>query len=234
MLPPTVEWSTCTAGEPMAWISLRELMQAVATTPALLLPLVAVVALLLVGLAGFAWPWRALLSALLVVLVSLIYTPFGTTVEAARLLGQARVNCIYVSGDGPATAQQLLSLGVPAERIDGDSCARTTWENATITTAWIRQHLPVTPIAAEPNLSPHDRNRLALRARWMKERNRQFDVVTTCHHRDDGVNRARGSLVCRWLAALVAGGLARFEREHLAGSSPRASSGDSSPSALPS
>lgn len=227
MLPPAVDWTTCPPAAPMTWIPFRELLLAVATTPALLLPLVAVVALVLVGLAGFAWPWRALLSGLLVVLVSLLYTPFATTAltawlntqlpappsgvaapalavlvgrgaeistattaEAARLLGQARVNRIYVSGDGPATAQQLLSLGVPAERIAGDSCARTTWENATLTTAWIRQHipantpvllitdpwqlprasrafarqnLPVTPIAAEPNLSPHERNRLALR-----------------------------------------------------------------------
>ncbi len=51
------------------------------------------------------------------------------------------MNRIYVAGDAPTTAQQLLELGVPADRIAGHSCARTTWENATLTTAWIRQHL---------------------------------------------------------------------------------------------
>jgi hypothetical protein len=57
----------------------------------------------------------------------------------------------------------------------------------------------------------------------------RFFMVTTCHHRDDGVHGAQGIPGYRWLAAMVAG-LARFEREHLAGSNPLASSGDSSPS----
>jgi uncharacterized SAM-binding protein YcdF (DUF218 family) len=45
------------------------------------------------------------------------------------------VNRIYISGDTPPTAQRLLDLGVSPQRIAGDSCARTTWENASQTTA---------------------------------------------------------------------------------------------------
>ena len=111
---------------------------------------------------------------------------------AARPLHQGRVQEIYVSGDGPGTAQRLLQLGVPPERIAGDNCARTTWENASLTSPWIRAHhsdanrpaillitdpwqlprasrafqrqqLPVTPIPADPDLPPHQSNRLALR-----------------------------------------------------------------------
>lgn len=116
----------------------------------------------------------------------------ATTALAARMLHQGRVQRIYVSGDAPATAQRLLQLGVPPERISGDSCARTTWENATVTSAWILDHytlanrpaivlitdpwqlprasrafqvqkLAVNPVAADPGLSPRERNRLALR-----------------------------------------------------------------------
>ena len=32
--------------------------------------------------------------------------------------------------------------GDSPRRIAGDSCVRTTWENATRTTAWLRQHHP--------------------------------------------------------------------------------------------
>jgi hypothetical protein len=88
MLPPAIDWTTCPAA-PMAWISFRELLLVVATTaPALLLPLVAVLGLLLVGLVRIAWPWRAMLSGLLVVLVSLHYTPFATTALTAWLTTQ--------------------------------------------------------------------------------------------------------------------------------------------------
>ena len=98
----------------------------------------------------------------------------------------------YVSGDARSTAERLVQLGVAPSRIAGDSCARTTWENATRTATWLRQHHPdafvpaillitdpwqlpratrafarqglqVHPLAAEPPLSPRDRNRLALR-----------------------------------------------------------------------
>jgi uncharacterized SAM-binding protein YcdF (DUF218 family) len=233
MLPPTVDWNACPPA-PMAWIPFRELLLAVASTPALLLPLLALLGLLLMGLAGLAWPWRALLSGLLVALASLLYSTLATTALtawlssqlpappppapgpalavlvgrgddiahatttlAAGLLAEGRVDRLYISGDTPTTAQRLLDLGVPPQRIAGDSCARTTWENATLTTAWIRQHLPastpvllitdpwqlprasrafarhnlpVTPIAAEPPITPHERNRLALResaATWL-------------------------------------------------------------------
>ena len=113
----------------------------------------------------------------------------ATTAEAARLLKSQLVAAVYVPGDQPSTAQRLLSLGVPPERVAGDSCARTTWENATLTTLWLQSHHPgaavllitdpwqlprataafrrqglvVKPISAEPVLSPSNRNRLALR-----------------------------------------------------------------------
>ena len=85
-----------------------------------------------------------------------------------------------------------MQLGVAPSRIAGDCCARTTWENATRTAAWLRQHHPgaslpaillitdpwqlpraahafarqvlqVQPLAAEPPLTAPERNRLALR-----------------------------------------------------------------------
>ena len=51
--------------------------------------------------------------------------------------------------------------GDAPRRIAGDSCARTTWENATRTFA--RQGLQAQPLAAEPPLSAPERNHLALR-----------------------------------------------------------------------
>ena len=50
--------------------------------------------------------------------------------------------------------------GVAPSRIAGDSCARTTWENATRTAAWLRQHHPGAPVLLITD--PH-RTRLALR-----------------------------------------------------------------------
>jgi len=106
---------------------------------------------------------------------------------------QQPVAGVYVSGDSPATAEALIRQGVPSALVAGDSCASTTWENATRTAAWLRaqhpasgslppvllitdpwqlpraahafinQGLTVQPIAATPHLSPHERNRLALR-----------------------------------------------------------------------
>ncbi|MEA5423750.1 YdcF family protein [Synechococcus sp. CCY9202] len=96
---------------------------------------------------------------------------------------------VYVSGDSRSTAERLLLLGVAPALVVGDSCARTTWENATRTAAWLRQHHPgapvllitdpwqlpratrafarqglqVHPLAAEPALTPQEHNRLALR-----------------------------------------------------------------------
>ena len=112
-----------------------------------------------------------------------------TTAEASRLVRDHVAVAVYVSGDAFATAQALQRQGVPAPLIAGDSCARTTWENATRTATWLRRHHPgapvalitdpwqlpragaafrrqglvVLPIAVEPVLSPGQRNRLALR-----------------------------------------------------------------------
>ncbi|QCH14414.1 YdcF family protein [Synechococcus sp. CB0101] len=113
----------------------------------------------------------------------------ATTAEAARQLNSNAVAVVYVSGHQPSTAQRLLRLGVPPERVAGDSCARTTWENATHTSLWLQRHYPgaavllitdpwqlpraarafahqgltVWPLAVEPRLSARERNRLALR-----------------------------------------------------------------------
>lgn len=116
----------------------------------------------------------------------------ATTAMAANLVRQGAITAIYVSGDGRHTAEQLVALGVPPGRVAGDSCARTTWENAILTSAWLRQQDPPTPVrtitlitdrwqlpratrafqrqgvivvplAAPLNLSPKEENRLALR-----------------------------------------------------------------------
>ena len=113
----------------------------------------------------------------------------ATSKEAARLLKQHKVQAVYVSGDHRSTAQRVVDAGGPAERVAGDSCARTTWENATQTNAWLQVHHPgapvllitdpwqlpraahafskqglsVLPLAVSPRLSRHERNRLVLR-----------------------------------------------------------------------
>jgi len=113
----------------------------------------------------------------------------ASTAAAAPWLLQGQALAAYVSGDQRSTAELLQRLGVAPARIAGDSCARTTWENATLTAAWLHQHHPgspvllitdpwqlpraahafqrqglrVQPLAAEPSLSPDVRNRLALR-----------------------------------------------------------------------
>ena len=113
----------------------------------------------------------------------------ATTHAAADRLLQGQVAAVYVSGDERATAERLLSLGVKPELVAGDACARTTWENATLTAAWLRKNHPgapvllitdpwqlpraahafthqglqVYPLAAEPSLRATERNRLALR-----------------------------------------------------------------------
>ena len=113
----------------------------------------------------------------------------ATAMEAARLLKHHKVDAVYVSGDVLSTAQQVVDAGGPADRVAGDSCARTTWENATRANAWLKVHYPgapvllitdpwqlpratnafarqgfrVLPLAVSPRLSSHERNRLALR-----------------------------------------------------------------------
>jgi uncharacterized SAM-binding protein YcdF (DUF218 family) len=71
-----------------------------------------------------------------------------TTSLAAGLERRGLVDTIYVSGDQRATAERLVSLGVPPVRVAGDDCARTTWENGTRTTAWLRQQNLGAPLPA--------------------------------------------------------------------------------------
>jgi uncharacterized SAM-binding protein YcdF (DUF218 family) len=198
----------------------------VLNTPALLLPLVALLALALAAICQLprsVWPAVALSTPLV---LSVLYTPLATAVLSAWLTAQLPAPApmpsaspvavllgrgdpitaattssaaaqfrrdpslsAYVSGDARSTAERLVQLGVAPSRIAGDSCARTTWENATRTAAWLRQHHPgapvllitdpwqlprasrafarqglqVHPLAAEPQLSVPRRNRLALR-----------------------------------------------------------------------
>lgn len=113
----------------------------------------------------------------------------ATTKAAAERLRSGKASVVYVSGDQRATAERIQKLGIAPDRIAGDSCARTTWENATLTAAWLRQHHPgaavllitdpwqlprasrafqrqglqVQPISAEPQLAAAQKNRLALR-----------------------------------------------------------------------
>ena len=113
----------------------------------------------------------------------------ATSRKAAQLLNDHKVEAVYVSGARRSTAKRVVKLGAPAERVAGDSCARTTWENATLTTQWLqrnhpeapvllitdpwqlpraasafgRQGLKVLPLAVAPQVSGRTRNRLALR-----------------------------------------------------------------------
>ncbi len=71
-----------------------------------------------------------------------------TTTVAAGLERWGLIHRIYVSGDQRSTAERLVALGVPAAKVAGDDCARTTWENAILTTAWLRQLNPGSPLPA--------------------------------------------------------------------------------------
>jgi uncharacterized SAM-binding protein YcdF (DUF218 family) len=221
-----MQWTACPPA-PLAWFSLRDALFSLLRTPALLVPLLGLLA------AALAWrlqlPRRALLAMALLAPLALaaIYTPLATalltswlhtqlpsspaptttalpvvvivgrdppiaaatTKAAATRLRQGKAVAVYVSGDARSTAERLVQLGVAPSRIAGDSCARTTWENATRTASWLRQHHPgapvllitdpwqlprasrafarqglqVQPLAAEPPLTAPERNRLALR-----------------------------------------------------------------------
>lgn len=113
----------------------------------------------------------------------------ATTQAAAELLRSGKASVVYVSGDERATAERIEKLGIASDRIAGDSCARTTWENAIFTATWLhqnhpgspvllitdpwqlpraslafqRQSLQVQPIPVAPPLSAAEENRLALR-----------------------------------------------------------------------
>ena len=65
---------------------------------------------------------------------------------AAGLERWGMIQSIYVSGDQRATAERIVTLGVPPAKVAGDDCARTTWENATLTTAWLHQQNPGAPL----------------------------------------------------------------------------------------
>ena len=67
----------------------------------------------------------------------------ATTGLASRVVRDQPVLAVYVSGDDPSTAQALIDRGVPSKLVAGDSCARTTWENATLTAAWVRKEFPL-------------------------------------------------------------------------------------------
>jgi uncharacterized SAM-binding protein YcdF (DUF218 family) len=71
-----------------------------------------------------------------------------TTTLAADLERWGVIHSFYVSGDQRATAERLVALGVPPAVVEGDDCARTTWENATRTTAWLREQNPGAPLPA--------------------------------------------------------------------------------------
>ena len=113
----------------------------------------------------------------------------ATTAFAAAVVRRGGASAVYVSGDATSTAHALERKGVASAQIAGDSCARTTWENATRTADWLRHHhlgssvllitdpwqlprataafrrqgLTVRPIPAEHSLTATQRNRLALR-----------------------------------------------------------------------
>lgn len=220
-----MDWRSCPPA-PLAWIGVRELLVTVLLTPALLLPLL--------GITGWALAWwrrcsrrqAAVLTVLLPLAASVLYSPLATawftgwlqgqvppptasaagspvvvlvgrgpaiaaatTSAAAPLLREGQSRAVYVSGDVPATAQLLFRKGVAPDGVAGDSCARTTWENATLTATWLHEHHPgapvllitdpwqltratrafqrqglqVIPLAADPSLTQAERNRLALR-----------------------------------------------------------------------
>jgi uncharacterized SAM-binding protein YcdF (DUF218 family) len=112
-----------------------------------------------------------------------------TTTAAVAAYKRREIQAIYVSGDQRATADRLVALGAPSSQISGDSCARTTWENARFTANWLREQHPGSPItlitdpwqlpratlvfrrqglrvfpqSAIPSLSPRAHNRIAWR-----------------------------------------------------------------------
>ena len=73
-------------------------------------------------------------------------------ISAHARLREGEGSAVYVSGDQRATAELLLQLGVAPERVAGDSCARTTWESATLTSAWLQQQHPA-PAPPAPSSS---------------------------------------------------------------------------------
>lgn len=111
-----------------------------------------------------------------------------TTQTAAELFNAGYADTVYVSGDSPSTGQRLLDLGLPVNGVAGDTCARTTWENATYTAqklqpkgvkriilitdrwqlprataAFHKQGFQVSSVASQPKLGDRQQNYLAIR-----------------------------------------------------------------------
>ena len=57
------------------------------------------------------------------------------------------------------------AISAPPERVAGDSCARTTWESATLTSAWLQQHHPA-PAVLAPSSSRSNGASGSLLPRW--------------------------------------------------------------------
>ena len=165
--PPVIDWRTCPPA-PLAWIPRRELLLGLVHTPALLLPLALSATYSPLATALLSGWLQSQLPAspssgpagVVVLLGRGDAIAAASTEAAAQRLRQGQAVAAYVSGDARSTAERLVQLCVAPSRSAGDSCARITWENATCTAAWLRQHHP---LAAEPPLSAPERNRLALR-----------------------------------------------------------------------
>ena len=220
-----MQWQSCPPS-PLGWFELREPLLNLLLTPALLLPFVGALALLLGWWCQLPTLSLSAVALLAPLSLSALYSPLATTLLsgwlmaqlppstsaygarpiavlvgrgsaiatastnlAAARLHQGQAVAAYVSGDERSTAERLLALGVNPALVAGDSCARTTWENATHTAAWLHQNHPgapvllitdpwqlprataafrhqdlqVIPLAAFPVLSATERNRLALR-----------------------------------------------------------------------
>ncbi len=113
----------------------------------------------------------------------------ATTDKAIDLYKTGQANLFYISGDKKSTGKLLLKGGIPPESLYGDSCARTTWENALLTSEWInanylgkqiilitdpwqlpratktfiKQGISLTSIPVMPRLSNKEKNFLAKR-----------------------------------------------------------------------
>lgn len=62
----------------------------------------------------------------------------ATTDMAISLYKSGKSNLFYISGDNKNTARLLIKGGIPPKNVYGDSCAKTTWENAEMTSKWIK------------------------------------------------------------------------------------------------
>lgn len=70
----------------------------------------------------------------------------ANSLKAACHLKQHMVKAVYVSGHAPSTAPRVADAGVPLGLVACDLCARSTWENATLSNAWMDLHHPGAPV----------------------------------------------------------------------------------------